>query len=378
MNTYQNQHSIGSQRQRTLGLLLFSILFAFTNVAAQSSSTIVEYETRIAAPNAAVILGVDEVIFRWSYDTAVPLITTGIVTEADLVDFSLKVDDTTPLVGGIFIDEIIIDGVVQDAVSPSTGGNSEARSLSDVIWEFDLNANSGEGELLSFRNVVDVPSSGGFFKVEDTPDNEYDVVTYDIGDDKSWTTAKLAAEGAGGYLAIVTSQVENDYLNGLRNIATGGLLQFEGTEYWLGGFQPVPTGPQLPTDDWQWVNGDPIPGINGSSSGYSNWGAGEPNDSGSGEAYLALGLFGENQWNDEGNLTGIGGYIIEIPTGARSITEYNNGSETSDTPHLSIKTRLGYSANTSYTRVHSFLARCAKWHQRRRNSSRLNLIIRHL
>ena len=46
------------------------------------------------------------------------------------------------------------------------------------------------------------------------------------------------------------------------------------------------------------------------SAGYTNWAGGEPNDL-NGEGFLALGLLGANAWNDEGNLDGIGGFVVE-------------------------------------------------------------------
>jgi hypothetical protein len=315
MNFIQSPDSIWPASLRSLSIILFSLLFTLSNVAAQSSSTIVEYETRIAAPNAAGTLLVDEVIFRWSYDTAI--ITSGVVTETDLVDFSMKVDDNTPLVGGIFVDEIIHDGIVLDAVSPSIGGNSALRLPVDVIWEFDLDANSGAGELLAFRNAVTIPSSGGFFQVEDTPDSEYQVVTYISGDDKTWLNAKQRAEDLGGYLATITSVDEDLLIHQL-------VLNASGAESWVGG-QQTGSEPEV----WSWLNGEGQIPLNGSTDPeYRNWLGGEPNNSG-GEDYLAVNLGGRFGWNDEGSLPHIGSFVVEFATGAWEITEYVDGTEAS-------------------------------------------------
>ena len=82
----------------------------------------------------------------------------------------------------------------------------------------------------------------------------------------SWTQAKSMAELRGGYLATLTSQSEND-LAGLLSRGMPAML--------LGGFQDR-TSPNYsePFGAWKWITGEPW--------SYSNWGAGEPNDSSNG------------------------------------------------------------------------------------------------
>ena len=142
----------------------------------------------------------------------------------------------------------------------------------------------------------------------------YDVI---VSHEISWDAANAAAQGsthlgAQGHLATVTSAAEDAFIRDLRLAAagintTGG---YEHAQVWLGGFQ-VP-GSIEPGHGWQWVNSEgAIPTPTVPVPGYSNWLAGEPNNTGGAEGHLTLGhvnLFG---WNDEGFLLGIGGYVVE-------------------------------------------------------------------
>ncbi len=83
----------------------------------------------------------------------------------------------------------------------------------------------------------------------------------------SWEDANSAATAAGGYLATITSQAENDFVFGLVNNA----IYWDGSSGpWLGGFQSPAT--QQPAANWQWVTGEVW--------NYTAWQAGQPNDSG--------------------------------------------------------------------------------------------------
>src|SRR5262249_27004069 len=88
-------------------------------------------------------------------------------------------------------------------------------------------------------------------------------------------------------------------------------------EFWVGGSQ-LRDQPS-PRDGWSWVNNEgPIPGVNGGPR-FANWTPGEPNDYGltigtedNEENHLGIGLGGNSfQWNDEGNLSLILGYVVE-------------------------------------------------------------------
>jgi len=118
---------------------------------------------------------------------------------------------------------------------------------------------------------------------------------------KNWqeATSDLATRlGSNYYLATITSQEEQNFISDtLLDKITG--------EYWLGASQP--TSETDPAANWDWITGEDM--------SYTNWHVGEPNDHyGAGsEQYLAIwkknGWNGE--WNDEGNLRNITGYIAE-------------------------------------------------------------------
>ncbi len=93
----------------------------------------------------------------------------------------------------------------------------------------------------------------------------YDVVS--VPSTISWEQANAAATAAGGYLATITSRAENEFVFSLVNNPT----YWHGySGPWLGGYQYPPT--QQPNANWRWVTGE--------LWSYTNWQAGQPNDSG--------------------------------------------------------------------------------------------------
>ena len=108
----------------------------------------------------------------------------------------------------------------------------------------------------------------------------------------SWTQSKTFAEQRGGYLATLTSHAEND-LAGRLSQGLNPML--------LGGFQDH-SSPNYsePGGGWRWVTDEPW--------AFSNWGAGEPNNSSNGhgepgEDYLYSWTVAEGfKWNDGDNL----------------------------------------------------------------------------
>lgn len=131
----------------------------------------------------------------------------------------------------------------------------------------------------------------------------YDIYAYETGDDRSWAAAKAFATGAGGYLATITSFGEDDFIF---NLAVGVLTP---QEAWVGGSQPA--GETTPTANWFWENGEGA--IDGTNAGpnYANWLGAEPNDHAGPEQFLAVNLLGSFGWNDEGNTTNVGGFVVE-------------------------------------------------------------------
>ena len=132
----------------------------------------------------------------------------------------------------------------------------------------------------------------------------------------SWESAKTEATAAGGWLATITSEAENDFVLGL------GLMNFAdystfGTEYmysfgyWIGGSRAGTSG------DFTWENGEGTFPETVSSTPYTNWL--KPYDP-NGQMYVSyaqrtLLSTGEVEvgWVDDNSPTGFiyTGYIIE-------------------------------------------------------------------
>ncbi len=118
---------------------------------------------------------------------------------------------------------------------------------------------------------------------------------------KSWDQATLDMStklGSEYYLATITTQAEQDFIS---NSLLSGIVG----QYWLGAFQPVSETNAMA--NWNWTSGE--------TWSYTNWHVGEPNDyyGAASEQHLAMwkqsGWSGE--WNDEGNIRNISGYIAE-------------------------------------------------------------------
>jgi len=145
------------------------------------------------------------------------------------------------------------------------------------------------------------------------------------GGDITWTDSKSAAAartfyGSTGYLAVITSQEENDFLKEkLGSDAWIGASDqgVEGTWKW-----DVATAPEAGTTFY--IVGD----ADFNATKFNNWNAGEPNDSGTGEDYGIMyctgGIIGK--WNDIGNSHPLlDGYLVEYnaAVGASSTKEIN-------------------------------------------------------
>ena len=112
--------------------------------------------------------------------------------------------------------------------------------------------------------------------------NAYKV--YDMG--MTWYEAKAYCENLGGHLATITSQAEQDFIEGL-------IENHDRNIYWLGGTDEAYEG------QWEWVTGEPFE--------YKNWDYGEPNNVNENEHYLHIfripcpyldGMSLAGKWND--------------------------------------------------------------------------------
>jgi hypothetical protein len=118
---------------------------------------------------------------------------------------------------------------------------------------------------------------------------------------KSWdeaTSDMTTILGPDYYVATITTQDEQDFI---AETLLGGVLG----QYWLGASQPV--SETNVTANWNWVTGE--------AWNYTSWHAGEPNDAhgAASEQHLAMWKRSgwNSEWNDEGKLRNISGYIAE-------------------------------------------------------------------
>ena len=114
----------------------------------------------------------------------------------------------------------------------------------------------------------------------------------------TWEEARAYCERKGGYLATAASSEENAFI---QSVAGEGNLNL----YWIGGYESSIEG------DWHWVTAEPFV--------YSNWGTGEPNNSGN-EGYLEMYNHGDNgrnpgEWNDMKNSGDASGFYTVGNTG---------------------------------------------------------------
>lgn len=147
----------------------------------------------------------------------------------------------------------------------------------------------------------------------------------------SWAQARDAAAastlGAGsrGYLAAITSAVENDFIvNTILPLPSALNKRL----VWLGGLQNDTPVKSLPPDaGWQWVTPE--------AWSYTNWAPGEPNDegvAGGDERYLTMwvryflsGVDFRGTWNDENATSQTSaasmGFIVEYEASGNPVPE---------------------------------------------------------
>lgn len=167
-------------------------------------------------------------------------------------------------------------------------------------------------------------------------DHCYEVVYAPLG--ISWTNANAAAKQAGGHLATITSQRENDFVFALVNRPQ---YWFQLTSPWVGIYGPWIGGIQAtctpePRCGWTWVTGE--------TWSFTAWAIGEPNDSCNSTSEAQLQFAGgagattpAATWNDllDRPCSGIlvKAYVIEYDTPAQTRV-YGSGCSTQSVPAL--------------------------------------------
>lgn len=95
----------------------------------------------------------------------------------------------------------------------------------------------------------------------------YDGSVYQVFDEgMSWYEAKAYCENLGGHLATITSQTEQDFIEGM-------IANQDKNNYWLGGTNASQSG------QWEWITGEPFE--------YTNWDSGQPDNANS-DHYLQI------------------------------------------------------------------------------------------
>jgi hypothetical protein len=133
---------------------------------------------------------------------------------------------------------------------------------------------------ISFASLVYNPTTGHWYERVDT--------------ETTWNQARAAAESRGGYLAVITSSAENQWI--VDNLGGAATL-----DHWLGGYNDQGT--------WKWVTGE--------TWSYANWWPGEPKGF---SGYILQ--FDDDEgnpplpgfWNDYDPNSPEPGYIVEYST----------------------------------------------------------------
>lgn len=207
------------------------------------------------------------------------------------------------------------DGATSGAITPdkdaagssSSGASSSSGSPLDAAPDGRADASDsqapGDAGTDTGSDALAPIDSGPKPTTRDFNGHRYTIVF----DRTTWPDAKTKAEQAGGHLVTITSAEENDFV---RQLAKDSGLWADDSVYggWLGAERlPVDGGYAGPDLGWTWVTNEPF--------GYTNWLAGEPNNSGDSEMYLgfyqsnAEGLW--NDWNESGDGS-MPGYIVEL------------------------------------------------------------------
>ncbi|MCL1951780.1 MAG: hypothetical protein FWF60_03020 [Oscillospiraceae bacterium] len=131
---------------------------------------------------------------------------------------------------------------LQLCVREFDGAKRFVRALEDLAEELNLNIQ----EITT--TTTQVPDDAVYF-------NGHAYKVYDLG--MTWHDAKRKCEELGGHLATITSQAEQNFIEGL-------ITNHERNIYWLGGTDETQSG------QWEWVTGEPFE--------YTNWDIWQPDN----------------------------------------------------------------------------------------------------
>jgi hypothetical protein len=148
----------------------------------------------------------------------------------------------------------------------------------------------------------------------------------------TWSSANTAATAQGGYLAGIDDAAENTYI--LNRVAA---VIGSGTNYWIGLNDAATEGTYV------WTSGQPF--------SYSNWQAGQPDDSGGNEDYAHVWTTA-GTWNDAQPSTTMR-YLLELPCVPVTLTSGLASGSTfplgTSTINYSATDAAGNTSNCSFT-----------------------------
>lgn len=174
-------------------------------------------------------------------------------------------------------------------------GTGTAAQYRDILRSVTYSTSNPSGtRTVSFTSSANVGFGGHY----------YEKVV--VGGSISWTDAYYAAQGRTylgmqGYLATITSQAEQNFLNSKVSSNT-----------WIGLTDDPAYAPNASEGNFRWIYGSPEAGTSPYGT-FTNFDSGEPNDFGSGEDFTHM--YATGLWNDFPNSAGVNAYIVEYSGG---------------------------------------------------------------
>jgi len=224
------------------------------------------------------------------------------------------------------------DGYLQK-VQKALDRMSELSMLAQDATKTDLDRDNYDKEFQTLKALIDDVGRQSF-NGKSLFYSEYSVIT--PGGAITWTAAKADAESKGGHLATITSPGEQNYIS----LQIGAI-----PNTWIGATDEVTEG------NFKWVTGEAFI--------YSNWNAGEPNNSGN-EDYAHL-LGGSLKWNDFPADAGVTAYLLE--TGPRLVVNGDGdkiGLPTGGIPYISDSLTTSSAALSALTNLKNAIADVAQ------------------
>ncbi|MBQ6267389.1 MAG: hypothetical protein IJK64_06415 [Clostridia bacterium] len=238
-----------------LALLLFVCSFSFFAVSAQIPADAVTFRGHSYSIYHQTISWTEAKAYCENLGGHLATITT---QEEQLFIESLNKDQKQLWAGGYRDDNFVWHWVTGEPWSythwgsgePNNNGGNETKL---TVWPLEWNdlADNNLGEQSGFiceweSAVSDVVTWNG---------HRYQLIEQSM----TWTEAKAYCEKLGGHLVTITSQKEQDVINGYLTATAGG-KDF----YWIGLFDDGSNS------NWKWVTGEPV--------SYVNWTGNEPTD----------------------------------------------------------------------------------------------------